>query len=139
MSFQTASTNTAKSASAFSGSTREDGIDGNTSTGVRGGPVEEATTAHEMGITMGNAARIRTTERESDHTEPNVLPGEAMSTAGPGGDYRHREAQSHEMRGLKQRLENNQEREDREAAGYGEPINRNRLPIDRSHPTSSIN
>jgi hypothetical protein len=42
------------------------------------------------------------------------------------------------MRGLKQRLENNQEREDREALGYDEPINRNRQPIDRSHPTRSI-
>lgn len=50
-----------------------------------------------MGITMGNDARIRTSERESDHTEPNVLPGESMSTAGAGGDYRHREAQSHEV------------------------------------------
>lgn len=122
MSFQTGSTNTGKAASAFSGSTRESGVDGNTSapTGTRGGPVEgafvrllcararnahgavfslhtETTTAQEMGITMGNDARIRTSERESDHTEPNVLPGESMSTAGPGGDYRHREAQSHEV------------------------------------------
>lgn len=43
------------------------------------------------------------------------------------------------MRGLKQRLENDQEREDREAAGYGEPINRLRQPIDASIPKSSIN
>jgi hypothetical protein len=119
MSFQTGSTNTGKAGSAFSGSTRESGVDGNTSgaAGSRGGPVEgafshiayierhthelldsaETTTAQEMGITMGNDARIRTSERESDHTEPNVLPGESMSTAGAGGDYRHREAQSHEV------------------------------------------
>jgi hypothetical protein len=77
-----------------------------------------------MGITMPADTKIISTEREGDHVEPNVLPGESLSTAGPGGDMRQRKAQEHELKGMKQRLENDDERASREALGYDETITR---------------
>lgn len=84
----------------------------------------EPTLGEQMGITMPADTKIISTEREGDHVEPNVLPGESLSTAGPGGDMRQRQAQEHELKGMKQRLENNDERASREALGYDEPISR---------------
>lgn len=89
----------------------------------------EPTVGEEMGVTLGNDFRLANTKadpRESDLTEPNALAGDMASTAGPGGDAKHREATAHETKGLRQRLENDDEREDREARGYDEPINRMR-------------
>lgn len=77
-----------------------------------------------MGITMPADASVVSTEREGDHVEPNHLSGESLSTAGPGGDYKQREPQEHELKGMKQRLENDDERASREALGYDEPISR---------------
>lgn len=157
-----ASTNTGNSAPAFSGSSREGAVDGNTSgaAGSRGGAppselrfvciaaneptrgtgpklttatrifsCQEPTLGEQMGITMPADTKIISNEREGDHVEPNVLPGESLSTAGPGGDMRQREAQEHELKGMKQRLENDDERASREALGKDEPISRVRCVL----------
>ncbi|GAA5994341.1 uncharacterized protein JCM10292_002003 [Rhodotorula paludigena] len=135
----TSSTNTGKSAPAVSGSTRESLVEGNTTgaAGSRTGPIGQPTVGEEMGVTLGNDFRLANTKadpRESDLTEPNALAGDMASTAGPGGDAKHREATAHETKGLRQRLENADEREDREARGYDEPINRMRQPTDTVNP-----
>ncbi|BGP39204.1 hypothetical protein JCM10450v2_003159 [Rhodotorula kratochvilovae] len=134
------SINTGKSAPAASGSTRESAVvDGNTTSaaGSRGGLREENTVAQDEGHTLPNDFRLINTKadgRDGDHTEPNALPGDMASTAGPGGDTRHVQPAEHELKGLKQRLENDDERADREALGYDEPISRTRQPTDRNHP-----
>ncbi|GAA5841474.1 hypothetical protein JCM11251_007152 [Rhodosporidiobolus azoricus] len=119
-------------APSFSGSTRDENIVGNTSGAAgAGGQLHGATTAQTEGHTLGNDFSLRgvQNERESDLKEPNVLPGETAGTAGPGGDYKTRELEAHEAKGMKQRLERDDERADREAAGYpDEPINRLRQP-----------
>ncbi|GAA5908584.1 hypothetical protein JCM6882_003684 [Rhodosporidiobolus microsporus] len=119
---------------AFSGSTKDEMFAGNTTAaGGAGGSLTGPTTAQEEGHTLGNDFSLRGMkgEREGDLVEPNVLPGESASTAGPGGDFKHRGLQAHEAKGMKQRLERDDEREDREAAGYdNEPINRLRQPAD---------
>ncbi|BGP15131.1 hypothetical protein JCM10213_006536 [Rhodosporidiobolus nylandii] len=117
----------AGSAPAFSGSTREGlATEGNTS--AAGG---------SHGNFTGNAGNDfslrgieKNADRESDLTVPNSMPGESLSTAGPGGDYKHTQLQEHEKKGLKQRLERDDEREDREARGYDEPITKARQPTD---------
>ncbi|GAA5860540.1 hypothetical protein JCM8547_000335 [Rhodosporidiobolus lusitaniae] len=95
-----------------------------------GGQLHGENSAQEMGVTMGNDFSLRGMkgEREGDHVEPNALAGDSADTAGKGGDFVHREAGAHEMKGMKQRLERDDERADREAQGYDEPINRNRVP-----------
>ncbi|GAA5952405.1 hypothetical protein JCM8115_003592 [Rhodotorula mucilaginosa] len=126
----TSSHNTGNSAPAFSGSSREGAVEGNTSgaAGSRGGAPPKPTLGEQMGITMPADTKIISTEREGDHVEPNVLPGESLSTAGPGGDMRQRKTQEHELKGMKQRLENDDERASREALGYDETITRLRQP-----------
>ncbi|GAA6014853.1 hypothetical protein JCM10207_002202 [Rhodosporidiobolus poonsookiae] len=118
-------------AAAFSGSTREDLIDGNTTkAGGAGGQFSGETTAQQQGHTLGNDFSLRGMkgEREGDFAEPNVLPGESAGTAGPGGDYGSRPVHEHELKGMKQRLERDDERADREGMGYDEPISRMRQP-----------
>ncbi|GAA5970682.1 hypothetical protein JCM11641_007398 [Rhodosporidiobolus odoratus] len=118
-------------AGAFSGSTRESAVEGNTSAaGTAGGQFSGPTTAQTEGITLGNDFSLRGLkgEREGDLVEPNVVSGETAGTAGPGGDFKHTGLQEHEKKCLKQRLENNDERADREARGYDEPINEARKP-----------
>ncbi|GAA5947233.1 hypothetical protein JCM3775_007603 [Rhodotorula graminis] len=132
----TTSTNTASSAPAASGSTREGVVDGNTSAagGSRGGAIQQNTAAQDEGKNLPNDFTLANTKADiaaDDHTEPNVVPGESLSTAGPGGDVRQKEVSEHEQKGLKQRLERDDEREDREARGYDEPISRLRQP---AHP-----
>ncbi|GAA5987109.1 hypothetical protein JCM10908_001029 [Rhodotorula pacifica] len=126
----TTSHNNSNAAPAFSGSSREGAVAGNTSgaAGSRGGAPPKPTLSEQMGITMPADTKIISHEREGDHVEPNVLPGESLSTAGPGGDMKRREPAAHELKGMKQRLENDDERASRERLGYDEPINRLRKP-----------
>lgn len=83
-----------------------------------------------MGITMPADTRIVSNERETLHTEANPVTGDSTSTAGPGGDARHRVVHEHELKGMKQRLENDDERASREALGKDEPITEARKPTD---------
>ncbi|GAA6042020.1 hypothetical protein JCM8097_009151 [Rhodosporidiobolus ruineniae] len=124
---------TEKAAGAFSGSNREDAFQGNTSAaGGAGGQFTGPTTSEDVG-SLGNDFSLRGVqgEREGDLVEPNALAGDMASTAGPGGDFKHREPGEHELKGMKQRLERDDERADREARGYDEPISRLRLATDR--------
>jgi hypothetical protein len=74
-----------------------------------------------MGITMPASTKIV----DNEHVGDNVVPNSDVSgTAGPGGDFVHKETQGHDV--SKGRLETNEEREFREARGLKEPVSADR-------------
>lgn len=76
-----------------------------------------------MGITMPASTKIVDNEREGDNVVPN---SDTSGTAGAGGDFVHKETQGHHVDKI--RLENNDERADREALGLKEPVAADRKP-----------
>ncbi|GAA5984613.1 hypothetical protein JCM5350_008157 [Sporobolomyces pararoseus] len=103
------------SAPASSGSS--DVVGNSTAPAGAGGALPKETLGEKMGITMPASAKIVDNEREGDNVVPN---SDTSGTAGPGGDFVHKETQGHDV--SKGRLETNAEREDREARGLAEPV-----------------
>ncbi|GAA6019011.1 hypothetical protein JCM11491_002489 [Sporobolomyces phaffii] len=108
------------SAPASSGSSD---VVGNTTSpaGSTGGAIPKETLGEKMGVSMPAATKIVDREHEGDHVVPNR---DGSGTAGPGGDFVHKETQGHDV--AKGRLETNEEREDREARGLKEPVDADR-------------
>ncbi|GAA6059786.1 hypothetical protein JCM10212_003681 [Sporobolomyces blumeae] len=129
------SPNTGSSAPAASGSTREEvtNVVGNTTAPAGsanpavGNGLPKETLSAKLGYTMPADTKIVDTEREGDHVVPN---SDKSGTAGPGGDVVHKETQAHDVTGMKGRLERDDERADRESAGWKEPVLGDRKPAE---------